>query len=320
MKKIGILASGGDAPGMNAAIRALVRAGYFSGFNVVGIKRGYEGLIDGDIVNMDLRSVGDILHKGGTILKTSRSERFMTKEGFDTALNNLKIHSIDSLVIIGGEGSLKGALALSKKDVHCIVLPGTIDNDMGYTDYTIGFDTAVNTVLSGISNIRDTASSHGRATLIEVMGRHCGDIALYAGIAGGADYIMIPEVNVCMDDVCKKLYEGKQRGKTHNIIIKAEGVDLENQFISNCIMNNIGQKTNIVVLSYLQRGGSPTAMDRIRASLMAVKAIKLIQNQEKSSAVGINGSEIIHIPLEEASQIKKQADLEKLSIIDILSK
>ena len=320
MKRVGILASGGDAPGMNAAIRALVRAGDFAGFKMIGIKRGYEGLIDNDFMEMNLRSVGGIIHRGGTVLRTSRSKRFMTERGRNTAIENLRKNQIDSLIVIGGEGSLKGALELSDNGVNCMVLPGTIDNDMGYTDYTIGFDTAVNTVLSGISNIRDTASSHGRATLIEVMGRHCGDIALYAGIAGGADSIMIPEIPTSIEEICRKLKEGKERGKTHNIIIKAEGVELENQFIAEKIFESLGQKTNIVVLSYLQRGGAPTAEDRLRASLMAVKAIKLIEQNENSSAIGVSRNEIISIPLKEASKIKKEADLEKIAIIDMLAK
>ncbi len=320
MKRVGILTSGGDSPGMNATIRALVRAGDFEGFEMIGINRGYEGLIDTDFVKMDLRAVGGILHRGGTILKTSRSDRFRTEEGQKQAVENLHNYQIDALVVIGGEGSMKGALELCKKGITCIVLPGTIDNDMGYTDYTIGFDTAVNTVLSGISNIRDTASSHGRATLVEVMGRRCGDLALYAGLAGGADAILIPEIPVDLDSMCEKLKEGKDRGKTHSFIIKAEGVTVSNEEIEKAILEKVGQKTNTIVLSYLQRGGSPTAEDRLRGSLMAVKAIKLIEKEQGSLAVGISGNQVISMDLEEASTITKEADLEKLAIMDMLSK
>ncbi len=320
MKRVGILTSGGDSPGMNATIRALVRAGDYENFEMIGINRGYEGLIDGDFSQMDLRSVGGILHKGGTILKTSRSDRFRTEEGQNQAVENLSKSQIDALVVIGGEGSMKGAIELSKKGVTCIVLPGTIDNDMGYTDYTIGFDTAINTVLSGISNIRDTASSHGRATLVEVMGRRCGDLALYAGLAGGADAILIPEIPVDLNVICAKLKEGKDRGKTHSFIIKAEGVTAPNGEIEKAILEKVGQKTNTIVLSYLQRGGSPTAEDRLRGSLMAIRAIKSIEKEQGSLAVGICGNQIITMELEAASAITKEADLDKLAIMDMLSK
>ncbi|MDK2919885.1 MAG: 6-phosphofructokinase 1 [Candidatus Petromonas sp.] len=194
MKKIGVLTSGGDAPGMNAAIRAVTRSAIYNGLEVAGIKRGYQGLIEGEIEEMQLSSVGDIIHRGGTILRTARSEEFMTEKGFQKALDVLRIFGIEGLVVIGGDGSFKGAQKLSQNGIAAIGIPGTIDNDLGYTDFTIGFDTAVNTVVNAIGNLRDTSSSHGRANIVEVMGRHCGDIALYAGLAAGAESIIIPEI------------------------------------------------------------------------------------------------------------------------------
>ncbi len=318
--RIGILTSGGDAPGMNNAIRALVRAGIEYGHEMIGVKRGYDGLIDGDFAVMDLASVGGILHRGGTILKTSRSDRFRTEEGRALAISSMKDYEMDALVVIGGEGSMKGAYELSKMGILCMVLPGTIDNDMGYTDYTIGFDTAVNTVLTGISNIRDTASSHSRATLVEVMGRRCGDIALYAGIAGGADSILIPELEVDLDRVTKKLLEGKKRGKSHNFVIKAEGVKITNEEISQAILEKVGQKTNVVVLSYLQRGGTPSAVDRLKGAMMAIEAIRCIDIGLGSQGIGMSGDQVINMPLGEAILVEKEADLDKIKIIDMLSK
>ena len=221
--KIGVLTSGGDAPGMNAAIRAVVRCGIDAGMDVYGIKRGYEGLLDGEIEQMSLSSVGDILHRGGTILKTARSERFSTEEGVKRSKVILGTFGIDALIVIGGDGSMRGALELSKLGVNVMCLPGTIDNDLAYTDYTIGFDTAVNTVLDAISKVRDTSSAHERNTIIEVMGRHCGDIALYAGVGGGAEAVLIPEVEADVNRVCRKILQGAGRGKLNSIIINAEG-------------------------------------------------------------------------------------------------
>jgi 6-phosphofructokinase 1 len=212
MKRIGVLTSGGDSPGMNACIRAVVRGAIFNDMEVYGIRRGYEGLIDGDITAMDVASVADIIHRGGTILRTARSERFQTEEGFNRALNMLESFNIEGLVIIGGDGSLRGGVDLSNAGIAVMGLPGTIDNDLPYTDFTIGFDTAVNTALMAIGNIRDTSSSHGRSTIIEVMGRRCGDIALYAGLAGGAETILVPEQPLDVPGMCKKLLIGKTEG------------------------------------------------------------------------------------------------------------
>lgn len=220
MKKIAILTSGGDAPGMNAAVRAAVRKGISMGMEVYGIERGYEGLLDGDIKKMEWKSVGDILQRGGTMLRTARSERFMTKEGQDHAAKMLDTFGIEGLIVIGGDGSFRGSMELDKRGITVMGVPGTIDNDLGYTDYTIGFDTAVNTVLSLISNLRDTASAHERTTIIEVMGRHCGDIAIHAGLAGGADVILVPEVELDINKVCRRVLRGQQSGKLHSIITR----------------------------------------------------------------------------------------------------
>lgn len=320
MKKIGILTSGGDAPGMNAAIRAVVRSAIGSGMETVGIERGYEGLIEEAFVPLTKASVGDILHRGGTMLKTARSERFMSFFGQDEAVRNLEKHHIDALVVIGGDGTFRGAVDLYAKGVSVIGIPGTIDNDMGFTDFTIGFDTAVNTVLDAISKIRDTADAHDRTTVIEVMGRRCGDIACYAGVTGGADYILIPERETNIDELCEKIKKGKSRGKTHSIIMKAEGVEITSEVLTNTIQERTGQEARMVILAYLQRGGSPTAKDRMLASLMGHYAVELIDKDQGGIAVGIERNEIMHMPLKESVKIMREADLELLDLIDILSK
>ncbi|MBQ1907052.1 MAG: 6-phosphofructokinase [Firmicutes bacterium] len=319
MNRIGVLTSGGDAPGMNAAIRAAVRNGIASGMKVFGIERGYEGLIDGDIYEMDVKSVADIIHRGGTMLQTARSERFMTKEGLDKAVMMAQSFGLDSLVIIGGNGSLTGALTLAERGIHVECLPGTIDNDLGYTDRTIGFDTAVNTVLGAVSNIRDTSSSHERTTIIEVMGRHCGDIALYTGLAGGAESVLVPEIPFDINAICVKIIQGRNRGKKHNIIIKAEGVEIDSFELAKTIQERTGVESKVVVLGYLQRGGSPTAEDRLFASRAGFKAVELIKDGIYDRAIGLAGNELVHYPLADALKIPTKAATEYLDIIDVLS-
>ena len=320
MKKIGVLTSGGDSPGMNAAIRAVVRCGIDRGMTVCGISRGYEGLIDGDIWEMDRASVGGIIHRGGTVLGTARSERFMTAKGQDKAVSVLEAFGIEGLAVIGGNGSLTGALELDKRGIKIMGIPGTIDNDLGYTDYTIGFDTAVNTVLDDISKLRDTSSSHGRTTLVEVMGRNCGDIALRAGLAGGAEFVMIPERDYDIGDVCRKILEGAARGKKHSIIIKAEGSKLSSQEVVDKISEITGKDTRMVVLSYLQRGGSPTSDDRILATMAGAKAAELLYDDADSKAIGIVGNKITVLPLYDALQITRDIDPYMLELVDVLSK
>ena len=318
--KIGVLTSGGDAPGMNAAIRAVVRCGIDAGFEVYGIKRGYEGLLDGEIERMSLSSVGDILHRGGTILKTARSERFSTEEGVKRSKVILGTFGIDALIVIGGDGSMRGALELSKLGVNVMCLPGTIEHDLAYTDYTIGFDTAVNTVLDAISKVRDTSSAHERNTIIEVMGRHCGDIALYAGVGGGAEAVLIPEVEADVNRVCRKILQGAGRGKLNSIIINAEGSGVSSEELAKEIAEVTGRETRIVVLSYLQRGGVPTLDDRLLASQSGAKAIELIQSGIKNRAIGTVNGKIQAFEIEGALAEKPEFDHELYELIDVLSK
>lgn len=305
---------------MNAAVRAIVRFGIDRGMEVYGISRGYEGLIDGEIEKMERRSVGDILQRGGTILKTARSKRFMTEEGQERAVRNLETFRIDALVVIGGNGSYAGALELSKRGVPVICLPGTIDNDLGYTDYTIGFDTAVNTVLDAITRIRDTSSAHERTTVIEVMGRHCGDIAIYSGLAGGAEYVLIPEVEPDLNDISLKILEGVNKGRLHSIIINAEGSMYPSDVLVENLSERTGREVKLVVLSYLQRGGSPTLQDRLLATECGAKAVELIENGIYNKAVGTVGGEIMGFDLEEALKQENCFDRRLYDAIGVLSK
>ncbi len=320
MARIGVLTSGGDSPGMNAAVRAIVRFGIDRGMEVYGISRGYEGLIDGEIEKMERRSVGDILQRGGTILKTARSKRFMTEEGQERAVRNLETFRIDALVVIGGNGSYAGSLELSKRGVPVICLPGTIDNDLGYTDYTIGFDTAVNTVLDAITRIRDTSSAHERTTVIEVMGRHCGDIAIYSGLAGGAEYVLIPEVEPDLNDISLKILEGVNKGRLHSIIINAEGSMYPSDVLVENLSERTGREVKLVVLSYLQRGGSPTLQDRLLATECGAKAVELIDNGIYNKAIGTVGGEIMGFDLEEALKQENCFDRRLYDAIGVLSK
>ncbi|MBR1993349.1 MAG: 6-phosphofructokinase [Firmicutes bacterium] len=319
MKRIAILTSGGDAPGMNAAVRAAVRKGLSMGMEVYGIERGYEGLLDGDIKKMEWKSVGDILQRGGTMLRTARSERFMTPEGQDHAAKMLDTFGIEGLIVIGGDGSFRGSMELDKRGITVMGIPGTIDNDLGYTDYTIGFDTAVNTVLSLISNIRDTASAHERTTIIEVMGRHCGDIALHAGLAGGADVILVPEADLDINKVCRRVLRGQQSGKLHSIIIKAEGVEIDSMELAKEIEERTGREARAVVPGHIQRGGTPSGRDRILASLMATKAVELLYDDEESQAIGIVGNDIVHYDLAKALEVEREFGEDIYELAEVLS-
>lgn len=320
MNRIGVLTSGGDAPGMNAAVRAVVRFGIEAGLEVYGIHRGFEGLIDGEIHEMNRRSVGDILQRGGTILKTARSERFLTEEGQRRAAENLDTFGIEALIIIGGNGSFLGAEALRKRGITVMGIPGTIDNDLAYTERTIGFDTAVNTVLDAITRIRDTSSAHERNTVIEVMGRECGDIALYAGLAGGAEYVLVPEVPYSVADISRKILEGMNNGKMQSILIKAEGVPIDTDELCRELSERIGREVKSVKLSYLQRGGSPTLADRLLATECAEKAIELLTSDIGNKAIGLLGGEIVGLDLTEALEVPRSFDRELYRAIDILSK
>lgn len=320
MKRIAVLTSGGDSPGMNAAVRAVVRYGIYYGMEVYAVHRGYEGLIDGEFEKMDRRSVSDILHRGGTMIKTARSERFMTEEGLARAARNLETFRIEDLVVIGGNGSLTGALMLSKKHgVNVMGIPGTIDNDLAYTDNTIGFDTAVNTVLEAISRIRDTSSAHERTTIIEVMGRHCGDIALYAGLTGGAEVVLVPERNMDISDISMKVIEGINSGKLHSIIIKAEGYPIESHELAQILSDRIGREVKLVVLSYLQRGGAPTFRDRMFATECGAKAVELIKDGFVNKAIGEQRGNVVAFDLEEALSLESEFDEELYNAVNVLS-
>lgn len=299
MKRIGVLTSGGDAPGMNAAVRAVVRKAIFHNMEVFGIYRGYAGLIDGDIKKLEVGSVGDIIHRGGTMLYSARCEEFKTLEGQLKGIENLKKYGIEALVVIGGDGSYQGAKKLTEHGFPCVGVPGTIDNDIPGTDFTIGFDTALNTVIDAIDKIRDTATSHERTYVIEVMGRHAGDIALWAGLAGGAETILIPEAEDDMDEVISRLKRGSDRGKKHSIIIVAEGVGSGVEF-GKKIEEETKFETRVSVLGHIQRGGSPTAHDRVLASRLGARAVELLLDGKGGRCVGIESNELVDHDIIEA--------------------
>jgi len=318
MKRIAVLTSGGDAPGMNAAIRAVVRVAIYHGHEVYGVQKGYSGLLEADLYKMDVSSVGDIIHRGGTKLRTARCAKFKTPEGIKRAVEVLKMYKIDGLVVIGGDGSLRGAKKLCEAGMPTIGVPATIDNDLGYTDYTIGFNTALTTVVDAIGNVRDTSTAHGRANIIEVMGRNCGDIALYAGLAGGAETIIIPEIEFDIDDICKKLLRGKNRGKLHNIILLAEGVGKPYE-LADRIEDKTGISTRVSIIGYLQRGGTPSPYDRVLASQFGARAVELLLNDESCKAVGIKCNKIISINLDEALGITRDIDRDLYKLTEILA-
>jgi 6-phosphofructokinase 1 len=318
MKKIAVLTSGGDAPGMNAAIRAVVRSAIYRGLEVIGIKRGYTGLISGDLVPMDLGSVADIIHRGGTILYTARCEEFKTKEGQQKGLKVLREKGIEGLVVIGGDGSFRGAKALAELGVQTIGIPGTIDNDIPCTDFTIGFDTAVNTVIQAVDKIRDTATSHERTYVVEVMGRHAGDIALWAGLAAGAESILIPEEPFDLQAIIDKLQRGVSRGKRHSIIIVAEGAGKGFE-IGEEIHRATGWETRVTVLGHIQRGGSPTAFDRTLASRMGDMAVELLLKGEGKKMIGIQGGVLKAVDIEEALSTPHKPELSLYNLASILS-
>jgi 6-phosphofructokinase 1 len=318
MRKIGVLTSGGDAPGMNAAIRAVVRYAIYNNINVIGIKDGYRGLVEGDSIEMNLSSVADIIHRGGTFLGSARSEEFQKEEGFNKALRNIKYLGIEGLVTIGGDGTFRGAMELAKAGIPVIGIPGTIDNDLPYTQYTLGFFTALTTVLESVEKIRDTSSSHSRNNVIEVMGRNCGDIALYAGLAGGAEMVIIPEVEYSIEDVCDKIMQGRARGKRHSIIILAEGAG-DAKTISEEIEERTGITTRYSVLGYTQRGGTPSAFDRLMGSQMGAMAVDLLMNSVKNRVLGVKGNHVFHMDMEEALAMEKKFDKNTYELTKILS-
>ena len=321
--RIGILTSGGDAPGMNACIRAIVRSASSFGIECYGIEEGYTGLINGFVKKIDSRNVSDIIQKGGTILRTSRCPEFLEYKYRKKAYNVLKAYNIGGLVVIGGNGSLAGMKEFYNDfKVPCVGLPGTIDNDLSYTDYTLGFDTACNTVLGAINNIRDTMTAHNRACIIEVMGRHCGDIALYAGISGGAEIILVPEIPLNIDDIVETINLDKIKGKNSVIIILAEGVckceELKQQILDK--VEDLQIRT--VKLGYIQRGGMPTMQDRMLAARCGYKAVELLNNSIEpfSKAVGIHDNKIVAVDIDKALSKDSKFDNELYKISNILGK
>lgn len=318
MKRLAVLTSGGDAPGMNAAIRAVVRKAVYHGCEVWGVRRGYSGLINDDMVKMDLGSVGDIIHRGGTILYSARSDEFRTEAGQEKACEHLRRRGIEGLIVIGGDGSFRGSEKLAERGIRTIGIPGTIDNDIAGTDFTIGFDTAVNTVINAIDKIRDTATSHERTYVIEVMGRDAGDIALWAGLADGAESILIPEAQFEMDELVERLERGRKRGKKHSIIIVAEGVG-SGPVIGEKIKKMTGAETRVTVLGHIQRGGSPSALDRVLASRMGAKAVELLLEGKQRLMIGVRANRLVGVEIEEALRQRHEIDLEMYELAGILA-
>lgn len=308
MITIGVLTSGGDAPGMNAAVRAVVRTGITRGHRMVGIRRGYEGLLNGEVEEMKLRSVSEIIQRGGTVLCTARCEEFKTEEGLKKGVEMCHKLGIDGLVVIGGDGSFKGARNLSNAGIPCIGLPGTIDNDIASTEYTIGFDTAVNTVVESVDRLRDTSQSHDRCSVVEVMGRRAGHIAIYAGISCGAIATLIPERPYDLDrDVIARMRATLKTGKHHFIVIVAEGVG-NTQEICSYIQEKTGIESRLTVLGHVQRGGTPTAQERVHASVMGFRAVELLEQGKGNRVVGIQNNRIVDYDINEALDMVKDID------------
>lgn len=323
IRKIGVFTSGGDAPGMNACIRAVVRTAVFKGIEVVGIRKGYQGMLDSDFWDMDARSVGNIIHLGGTILKTARCLEFKTDEGTKKAYNNLKAYGIDSLVAIGGDGTARGAECLSKRfNIPIMCIPGTIDNDLYGSDFTLGFDTATNTVIEAIDKIRDTAASHNRLFFIEVMGRDSGCIALRSGIAGGAEAVLLPERETAIDELIAKLSDDVRNKKTSSIVIVAEGDKSGGAYQ---LAKRVTEKfdfydVKVTILGHLQRGGSPSSFDRVLASRLGYAAVKELTAGKSCQMVGLRGNSVVITPLEEAlnfTHFKLEEDL--MEMVNVLS-
>ena len=320
--KIGVLTSGGDAPGMNAAIRAVVRTGLYHNMEVFGIMRGYQGMIDDDIVPMHSRSVANIIQRGGTILKTARSKEFFEPEGRKKAYENLKKHGIDGLVIIGGDGSFRGAQKFSNEfDIPCIGLPGTIDKDIAGSDFTIGFDTAVNTAVEAIDKIRDTADAHDRLFIIEVMGRDAGYIALHSGIATGAEHILIPETKTDLELVVDSLEEKERRKKLVNMIVVAEGDETGGgNEVAAIIKKRLPHlDTRVCILGHIQRGGSPTCLDRLIASRLGYAAVDSLIEGKHNTMIGIMNNKLHFTPLDKAVKAKQRISDEWMKIVKILA-
>lgn len=318
MKKIAVLTSGGDSPGMNAAIRAVVRKASFHGVDVVGVYHGYEGLFHGRYEMLDLGTVGGIIQRGGTILYSARFPDFHLGDKQEQAIEKLRAAGIEGLIVIGGDGSYRGAMQLTEKGFPCVGIPGTIDNDVPGTEYTIGFDSAVNTVIESIDKIRDTATSHENTFVVEVMGRDAGDIALWSGLAAGAESVLIPEEEYSIDEIVERLERGAARGKRHSIIIVAEGV-MPGQELANILKERTGVEIRVSVLGHMQRGGAPTARDRVLAGRLGAKAVEVLLEGKGGRAVGIRNHEVIDYDLKEAYENNHKADLSLYTLSKELS-
>ena len=318
MKTIGILTSGGDAPGMNAAVRAVVRTAVANGMTVKGIMHGYNGLIENDVVDFNARSVSDIIGRGGTMLYTARSPRFREEEGILEGVKTCKEHGIEGVVVIGGDGSFRGARDLSLHGIPCVGIPGTIDNDIACTDYTIGFDTAMNTAMEMVDKIRDTSQSHDRCSIVEVMGRNAGHLALQCGIAVGAAAIVVPEVPITTDEIIEKIRRMKKTGKRHFVIVVAEGVGKVDEMAKQ-IETTTGIVTRANVLGHVQRGGNPTVRDRVRATQLGYTAGKLLLEGKGNRVVGIRDNKVVDYDIYEALNMTKELDMEMYRIADITS-
>lgn len=320
IRKIGVLTSGGDAPGMNAAIRAVVRTALFHDIQVIGIRKGYNGLLNGEIKEMYSKDVSNVMNLGGTILHTARCPEMMTQEGLNKAAAIYKILGLDALVVIGGDGSYRGMAELAKLGVNCIGIPATIDLDMNSTEYSIGFDTAVNTGMDALNKLRDTSSSHERCSVVEVMGRDAGYIAVWCGMVGGAEDVMFPEAKDIIDSqkVIQQILENRSIGKRHNLIVVAEGVG-GTQKLAKDIQDITGIQTRATILGHLQRGGSPTAIDRMHASMMGYHAVKAILEGKENQVICFNKGKYEIIGLEESLGMEKTLDRDIYNVIKILA-
>jgi len=321
IERIAVLTSGGDAPGMNPAIRAVVRAALSHNLEVYGVEGGYDGLIHGAFSRLEARDVGGIIQRGGTMLLSGRSKEFRTKRGQLDAIHQLNKHAIDALVVIGGDGSLTGAYALAQQGVNVVGIPASIDNDIWGTNISIGVDTALNTIMDAVDKLRDTASSHQRAFLIETMGRECGYLAVMAGIIGGAEMVLIPEVDVSLEEVANAVADAYKRGKTHAIIIVAEGAKIKTQELARYIDEaEVGFKTRVTILGHIQRGGRPSAFDRLLASRMGVRAVEAIMDGKFGVMVGLRGRKMVLVPLKEVVSNTRRANLDYYSMTRMLAR
>jgi 6-phosphofructokinase 1 len=320
MKKIGVLTSGGDAPGMNSCIRAVVRTAIYNKLEVAGIMEGYRGLIHGDIEEMTTRNVGGIIQNGGTILKTARSKEFMTKNGQREAIREINESGIDGLVVIGGDGSLRGAHALATQGIRVVGIPASIDNDIWGTAMSIGVDTALNTIIRAIDQLRDTASSHNRAFLVETMGRNCGYLALIGSIVGGAEFVLLPETEYQVADVAAVIEKSYMEGKNHAIIVVAEGAKYNATQLSQELKDlDVGFKTRVTILGHIQRGGRPTAFDRLLGSRLGTKAVQALLAGESDVMVGLQEHDVGLVPLSEVNEKRRAIDTEYLDLFKMVA-